>query len=72
MRDTKVQAEAILQVAQSAAQLGWHYQDLTWSETVGPAGNIEYLLWLRSDRQEQPWPQLEDLHQVTKAARLAL
>ena len=72
VRDTKVQAEAILQVAQSAAQLGWHYQDLTWSETVGPAGNIEYLLWLRSDRQEQPWPQLEDLHQVTKAARLAL
>ena len=72
VRDAKAQAEAIFQVAQSAAQLGWHYQAVTWSETVGPAGNIEYLLWLRSDKREQDWPTLEDLYQVTQAARLAL
>lgn len=72
VRDATDQAGAILQVAKSAAALGWHYQDLTWSETVGPAGNIEYLLWLRSDRPEQLWPTLEDLCKVTQAARLAL
>ena len=72
VRDAVDQAGAIHQVAQSAAALGWHYQGLTWSETVGPAGNIEYLLWLRSDKDEQPWPSLSELCQVTKAARVAL
>ncbi len=46
VRDAKDQAGAILQVAQAASALGWHYSGLTWSDTVGPAGNIEYLLWL--------------------------
>lgn len=72
VRDTQDQAEAVFQVTRSAAQLGWYYQGLTWSDTVGPAGNIEYLLWLRSDRPEKSWPELKDIHQVTQAARDAL
>ena len=72
VRSAKVQAEAIAQVARSAAELGWQYVDLTWSDTVGPAGNIEYLLWLRSDETQRDWPTLEDFHQVAQAARAAL
>ncbi|MGB7248551.1 MAG: TlyA family RNA methyltransferase [Phormidesmis sp.] len=72
VRDAKDQAGAILQVAQAAANLGWHYRGLTWSETVGPAGNIEYLLWLRSDQETQPWPAIAQLCDVTRAARQAL
>ncbi|MEM9087878.1 MAG: TlyA family RNA methyltransferase [Cyanobacteria bacterium P01_F01_bin.53] len=72
VRDTQDQAGAILQVAQAAAKLGWHYRGLTWSETVGPAGNIEYLLWLRADGETEPWPTLSALCQVTHAARQAL
>ena len=72
VRDTSVQAEAVFQVTQSAAQLGWHYRGFTWSDTVGPAGNIEYLLWLRSDNSEQVWPTLEEIQQVTRAARATL
>ncbi len=76
VRDARVQAGAILQVAQAAENLGWHYQGLTWSETVGPAGNIEYLLWLRaddeSDRDKALWPTLEELCDLTWAARQAL
>lgn len=72
VRDAQAQAGAILQVAQSAAHLGWHYRGLTWSEMVGPAGNIEYLLWLRADGEPQPWPNLEDLHTITRAAQQAL
>lgn len=46
VRDAKIQAEAINQVLTEAITLGWHYQSLTWSPITGPAGNIEYLLWL--------------------------
>ena len=46
VRDAEDQAIAIFQVNQTAHELGWGYRGLTWSDTVGPAGNIEYLLWL--------------------------
>ncbi|MGB3293275.1 MAG: TlyA family rRNA (cytidine-2'-O)-methyltransferase [Phormidesmis sp.] len=72
VRDARDQAGAIAQVAQAAADLGWHYRGLTWSALVGPAGNIEYLLWLRSDEKMQPWPSLCDLHEITCAARQVL
>ncbi len=72
VRDAQDQAGAIFQVIRAAASLGWHYRGLTWSALVGPAGNIEYLLWLRSDQAIQPWPSLIELGQVTRAARQAL
>jgi 23S rRNA (cytidine1920-2'-O)/16S rRNA (cytidine1409-2'-O)-methyltransferase len=72
VRDGKDQAIAIQQVAQAAAELNWHYRGLTWSEAVGPAGNIEYLLWLRSDGATDPWPSLLELTEVTRSARQAL
>ncbi|MEL6158330.1 MAG: TlyA family RNA methyltransferase [Cyanobacteria bacterium J06623_5] len=88
VRDYKDQAGAIFQVAQAAAQLGWHYRGTTWSETVGPAGNIEYLLWLSAacDREKGPacepeqtskplsllWPTLQDFCELTQSARKAL
>ena len=72
VRNARDQAIAILQVTRTAAELGWHYRGLTWSETVGPAGNIEYLLWLRSDGNQQPWPTLDELVAITQAARTAL
>lgn len=72
VRDAKDQAGAILQVNQAAADLGWYYKGVTWSETVGPAGNIEYLLWLRSDEATQPYPTLGELCEVTQEARRVL
>lgn len=48
VRDPQDQAMAILQVLQTAQALGWEYQGVTWSPLVGPAGNIEYLLWLKA------------------------
>jgi len=49
VRDPKAQAEAIFQVLQAAQQLNWQYRGLTVSPLLGPAGNIEYLLWLGID-----------------------
>lgn len=83
VRDPTDQAGAISQVMQSARQLGWHYRGLTWSETVGPAGNIEYLLWMSdtpkgetsktaSIQPDEHWPSFDALLDLTTAARKAL
>jgi len=47
VRDPKDHSQAISTVYQSACSLGWSYRGLTHSPITGPAGNIEYLLWLQ-------------------------
>lgn len=71
VRDVKAQAEAIAQVIQAAQNLGWQYGGLTWSPLLGPAGNIEYLLWLKMDAQN-PVPALAQVQEVTLEAQRAL
>jgi 23S rRNA (cytidine1920-2'-O)/16S rRNA (cytidine1409-2'-O)-methyltransferase len=51
VRNPNDQADAIFQVLQTATDLGWYYKDFTWSPITGPAGNIEYLLWLGCEDQ---------------------
>lgn len=56
VRDPKDHSQAIATVYESACSLGWSYQGLTHSPITGPAGNIEYLLWLQmssGDRSEK-------------------
>jgi 23S rRNA (cytidine1920-2'-O)/16S rRNA (cytidine1409-2'-O)-methyltransferase len=74
VRDTKDQAGAIAQVWQSAQQIGWGYSGLTWSPLLGPAGNIEYLLWLQMDKglATDSAPDLAKLQQITQSAQQAL
>ena len=67
VRDTQDQAGAIVQVLQAAQQLGWQYRGLTWSPITGPAGNIEYLLWLGMD-SSSPAPDLEAIALCTRDA----
>jgi 23S rRNA (cytidine1920-2'-O)/16S rRNA (cytidine1409-2'-O)-methyltransferase len=67
VRDANDQAEAIFQVLQSAQNLGWLYKGLIWSPITGPAGNIEYLLWLGME-SETTAPDLDAIKQVTKSA----
>ena len=75
VRDSATQADAIFQVWKAATALGWQQRGLTWSPLLGPAGNIEYLLWLGIDREQEPEPMAieesvvkERIAQVTKAA----
>jgi 23S rRNA (cytidine1920-2'-O)/16S rRNA (cytidine1409-2'-O)-methyltransferase len=49
VRSSQAQAQAIERICQQASGLGWHYGGLTPSPLKGPAGNVEYLLWLRED-----------------------
>jgi 23S rRNA (cytidine1920-2'-O)/16S rRNA (cytidine1409-2'-O)-methyltransferase len=46
VRDAQAQAGAIEGVLSTAVSMGWSAQGLTFSPLVGPAGNIEFLLWL--------------------------
>ncbi len=73
VRDLSAQAGAISGVLAAAQDLGWHYQGLTWSPLVGPAGNIEYLLWLNTNSDELVTaPDLAELQLLTEAAYQAL
>lgn len=71
VRDPQAQAEAIFQVLQAAAQLGWQYCGLTASPLLGPAGNIEYLLWLSMESQAVS-PDLSTIIHFTQTTRQQL
>jgi 23S rRNA (cytidine1920-2'-O)/16S rRNA (cytidine1409-2'-O)-methyltransferase len=47
VRDPAVRADTVARVAAAAHTLGWGSQGVTASDTPGPAGNVEYFLWLR-------------------------
>ena len=70
VRDPKEQASAIASVLQAATAQGWRYRGLTWSPLLGPAGNIEYLLWLHSEGEDAP--DLKAIEQVTHTAQQQL
>lgn len=67
VRDWQDQAAAIWQVLQSAEGLGWQAEGLTWSPLLGPAGNIEYLLWLKSPYPPETLPAAPDLEAAPSA-----
>ncbi|MCV7279187.1 TlyA family RNA methyltransferase [Mycolicibacterium flavescens] len=46
--DPELRAEAVLSVAQRAAQLQWHTVGVVASPLPGPSGNVEYFLHLRA------------------------
>lgn len=71
VRDLDAQADAIFQVWQAAQQFAWHYRGLTYSPIAGPAGNIEYLLWLAMDSQT-PTIDREAIAQITQSAHREL
>ena len=73
VRDLSAQARAISGVLTAAQDLGWYYRGLTWSPLVGPAGNIEYLLWLNTNGDESVTaPDLTAIRALTESAYQAL
>jgi 23S rRNA (cytidine1920-2'-O)/16S rRNA (cytidine1409-2'-O)-methyltransferase len=71
VRDPQAQAQAIQTVLEAAEALGWRAQGLTWSPITGPAGNIEYLLWLRTGEDTTGFDRAEILP-VVRQAQVAL
>jgi 23S rRNA (cytidine1920-2'-O)/16S rRNA (cytidine1409-2'-O)-methyltransferase len=52
VRDPRLRAEAVRTVAGQAAGLGLGVLGVTASPLPGPAGNVEYFLWLRAGAPE--------------------
>jgi 23S rRNA (cytidine1920-2'-O)/16S rRNA (cytidine1409-2'-O)-methyltransferase len=71
VRNPKDQATAISVVLDAAIALGWGYGGITWSPLVGPAGNIEFLLWL-GEKCAAPPPALSELVALTQSAHQQL
>jgi 23S rRNA (cytidine1920-2'-O)/16S rRNA (cytidine1409-2'-O)-methyltransferase len=53
VRDPQLRAEAVVAVADFAATLGWLAAGVCRSPLPGPAGNVEFFVWLR---REVPHP----------------
>lgn len=68
VREESAQVGAIVQVLEAAVQLGWRYRGLTWSPLLGPAGNIEYLLWLDTT-SSLPCPDTVTVQQIVRSAK---
>ncbi|MCZ2825816.1 MULTISPECIES: TlyA family RNA methyltransferase [unclassified Modestobacter] len=49
VRDPDHRADAVATVAAAAAELGWGTAGVVASPLPGPAGNVEFFLWLRRD-----------------------
>ncbi|WP_404790339.1 TlyA family RNA methyltransferase [Altericista sp. CCNU0014] len=71
VRDPKDRAGAIAAVLEAALGLGWRYRGLTWSPLLGPAGNIEFLLWLGMESETLP-PDLSEILKLTQSAQTQL
>ncbi|MFZ9221797.1 MAG: TlyA family RNA methyltransferase [Candidatus Nanopelagicaceae bacterium] len=52
LRDPSLRAETVREVAQRAWGLGWGVAGVVASRHPGPAGNVEYFLWLRRGAPE--------------------
>ncbi|MPZ60455.1 MAG: TlyA family rRNA (cytidine-2'-O)-methyltransferase [Propionibacteriales bacterium] len=48
VREPRLRLEAVRRVVAAAHDLGWGLQDVVPSPLPGPAGNVEYFLWLRA------------------------
>lgn len=69
VRDPALHAEAVLDVCASAHALGWGTRALAPSPLPGPAGNVEYFCWLRTDA---PAPIEQAAHDVVAAGPLSV
>jgi 23S rRNA (cytidine1920-2'-O)/16S rRNA (cytidine1409-2'-O)-methyltransferase len=67
VRDPGLHAEAVHRVCLTAAELGWGTRALAPSPLPGPAGNVEYFCWLRTDAGA---PSMADAVAVVEAGPL--
>ena len=67
VRDPDLHADAVHRVCLAASDLGWGTRALAPSPLPGPAGNVEYFCWLRTDADP---PVLDAAHHVVAAGPL--
>ncbi len=70
VRHHRDQAEAIAQVMAAANALGWNSQGVIPSPITGPAGNVEYLLWVNLEPAAKTFD-LVELQKITATSTKA-
>ena len=63
VRDPEHRVQAVLEVGRAAASLGWGTAGVVASPLPGPAGNVEFFLWLRRDAGP---PQEDDVRRAVE------
>jgi 23S rRNA (cytidine1920-2'-O)/16S rRNA (cytidine1409-2'-O)-methyltransferase len=63
VREPEHRVQAVLDVARSAAGLGWGTAGVVASPLPGPAGNVEFFVWLRRDAGP---PQEDDVRRAVQ------
>jgi 23S rRNA (cytidine1920-2'-O)/16S rRNA (cytidine1409-2'-O)-methyltransferase len=63
VRDPEHRVGAVLDVARAAGALGWGTAGVVASPLPGPAGNVEFFLWLRTDAGP---PQEDDIRRAVQ------
>jgi 23S rRNA (cytidine1920-2'-O)/16S rRNA (cytidine1409-2'-O)-methyltransferase len=63
VRDPEHRVQAVLEVGTAAASLGWGTAGVVASPLPGPAGNVEFFLWLRRDA---PPPREDDVRRAVR------
>jgi 23S rRNA (cytidine1920-2'-O)/16S rRNA (cytidine1409-2'-O)-methyltransferase len=66
VRDPTLRAQAVLDVLTTATDLGLRLVDVTASPLPGPAGNVEYFLWLRRGAADPSRPAEELVHAAVR------
>lgn len=61
IRDRKTHQEVLNQLILAGKEEELAFGGLTYSPILGPKGNIEFLIYLKKGRQNQPYPDLERL-----------
>lgn len=68
VRDPALRAEAVLDVAAYAGQLGLGVAGVVASPLPGPSGNVEFFVWFRRDA---PPPEVDEIRAVVEAGVIA-
>lgn len=58
VKDKNVHIEVIKNVISCVKSLEYTIKGLTYSSIKGPAGNIEYLIWFSTEKQEENYPEI--------------
>ena len=59
VRSKDTHKEVITNVLNFATSIGYHIKGLTYSSIKGPSGNIEYLVWLSTQDENIPYPDIK-------------
>lgn len=65
VRDEKVHISVINNVINCVKSLNYTIKGLTYSSIKGPSGNIEYLIWISTEKTEENIPNINELVKIS-------